>query len=208
MKQIVIIGTGGHGREAAWIISRCEEIQAVGFVTNDRTFHGKTICNLPVLGSPEWLYGRSDVLAVCAIGNPKTREKVVTELSANGVRFITVIDPSAEVCEFAEIGEGCLIFPNTIISTQVNIGNHVHINAKSSVCHDSILENFVTLAPGVNVCGNVTIKHGADIGVGASIIQKTTIGSGSIIGAGAVVIKDIPENVVAVGVPAKTIKLR
>ena len=206
MIQVVIIGTGGHGREAAWIISRCEEIQAIGFVTTDTTFHGKTLCGIPVLGNPEWLFGRSDILAVCAIGNPKAREKVVTELSTKGVKFAQVIDPSAKICKFSEMGEGCLIFPMVIISTQVKIGNHVHINSKSSVSHDSIIEDFVTLAPSVSVCGNVKIKHGADIGVGASIIQRTIIGNGSIIGAGASVVNDIPDNVVAVGVPAKPIK--
>lgn len=206
MQDIVIVGTGGHGREAAWIISRCKEIQVIGFITEDTTFHGKTLCGIPVLGSLEWLFGLLDILAVCAIGNPKTREMVVTKLSANGVKFAKVIDPSAEICQFAEIGEGCLIFPMTIISTQVKIGNHVHINAKSSVSHDGNIEDFVTLAPSVNVCGNVRIKRCADIGVGASIIQGVTIGSCSIIGAGASVVNDIPDNVVAVGVPAKPIK--
>ncbi len=80
----------------------------------------------------------------------------------------------------------------------------VHTNV--SVGHDTILEKLVNISPGASLAGDITVKEGADVGIGASVIQGLTIGKWSIVGANAAVVKDIPEYVTAVGVPAKVIK--
>jgi acetyltransferase-like isoleucine patch superfamily enzyme len=60
----------------------------------------------------------------------------------------------------------------------------------------------------VNISGHVNIGEEVSVGTGSKIIQNISIGRNTIIGAGAIVTKDIPENVVAVGMPAKPIKSR
>jgi len=84
----------------------------------------------------------------------------------------------------------------------------VHLNRRANISHDNLLEDFVTVSPGVNLSGNVTLKQGSFIGTGASIIESKTVGAWSRIGAGAAVIEDIPDNVTAVGVPAKISETR
>ena len=217
-KKIAIIGVGGFGREVLWLImdynSRIDadnerdipHLDVVGFIDDDPNVHNKVFCDIPVLGSTDWLLKNRDVYAVCSVSNPRVRIAIVQPLENQNVRFCNVIHPTVKMSQFVKIGDGSVICAGTIITTQVNIGNHVHINLNSTIGHDVVIEDFVTIAPAVNVSGNVHIGLGADIGTNSSIIQKKRIGKGSIVGAGAVVNRDIEENVLAVGVPVKSIK--
>ena len=94
------------------------------------------------------------------------------------------------------------------MTTNIELGCHVIVNLACTIGHDSILEDFVTIAPGVNISGNVTIGTGTDLGTGSKIIQGISVGSWTVVGAGAVVNRELPANVTAVGVPAKIIKER
>ena len=105
-----------------------------------------------------------------------------------------------------KIGAGSIVCAHTIITVDVNIGDHVVINLDCTIGHDAVLQNFVTLYPSVNVSGMANIGLCCELGTGMQIIQGKTIGDYSIIGAGAVVVKDIPSKCTAVGSPAKPIK--
>ena len=126
--------------------------------------------------------------------------------SNSDIKFATLIDPSVEKSDYVTIGEGTIICAHTIITVNIEIGNHVIINLDCTVGHDDIIQDFVTLYPSVNVSGNVNIGHGSELGTGMQIIQGKKIGEYSIVGAGAVVVKDIPDRCTAVGSPAKPIK--
>ena len=205
-KKIVIVGTGGFAREVAWLISDNQFERVIGFVGDDTDMQGKTLCGLPVLGAKEWLYSHREVFALVAIGNPRTRAKVARELEANNVRFASVDHNTVQKSQFVEWGKGCIVCAGAILTTQIKIGNHVHINLNSTIGHDVVIGDYVTIAPGVNISGNVTIRDGADIGTNAVIIQGVTIGKGAVIGACAAVVKDVEADTVVVGVPAKPIK--
>jgi len=76
------------------------------------------------------------------------------------------------------------------------------------VGHDVVIEDFCQVNPGCHISGNVTLKEGVELGAGAVVLQGISIGKHSTVGAGSVVIEDVPDNVVVVGVPAKTIKCK
>ena len=211
--KIVIIGTGGMGREALWILRACDKAKKkdkqydiVGFVTCTQEEHGTEICGIPVLGTEEWLVGKKDIKTICAIGDPRDRINITQMLDKKGISFTSVIHPSVEMSDYVTIGEGCIISAGCILTTQVEIGNHVIVNLNTTVSHDCILEDFVTLAPGVNIAGRVRIGYGTEIGTNCTVIPKVKIGRGAIIGAQSTVIRNIKDNTVAAGVPAKVIK--
>jgi len=217
-RRTVIVGAGGFARELLWLITehnaaielqerqRSVLFDVVGFVATDKTVHGTTLCDLPVLGSDEWLLDNTDVGAICGIGNPALREKVVCGLEQKGIEFVSVTDPSARMSRFVTIGKGSVICAGTVITTQVTVGNHVHVNLNCTIGHDVVIGDYVTIAPGVNISGGVRIGRGAELGTNSSVIQNVAIGGGSVVGAGAVVTRDVEENTVVVGVPAKPIK--
>ena len=214
LKRVIIVGAGGFGREVLWLLRECNEValektgqplyQIAGFV--DANNKEDQLCDVPILGSYDWFLTNRDTYAVCAIGNPRTRQLVVQKLTDLGVAYFSVIHPSVRMSQYVEIGEGSIVCAGAILTTQIKVGKHVHININSTIGHDVVLGDFSTVAPGVNVSGQVFIGQGCDLGTNSSIIQGLKVGMGVVIGAGAVVNKDIEDNTVAVGIPAKSIK--
>lgn len=212
MKDLIIIGASGFGREVAWLVERINkrepEWNLVGFIDDSEAMEGKTVNGFPVLGKSLDIVDYPEAYYVCAVGASQTRKKIIdriTKLNPH-LKFATLIDPSVEISDIVRIGKGTIICAQTIITVNIEIGNHVIINLDCTVGHDAVIKDFVTLYPSVNVSGITVIGCCSELGTGMQIIQGKTIGDYSIVGAGSVVIKDIPDHCTAVGSPAKPIK--
>jgi sugar O-acyltransferase (sialic acid O-acetyltransferase NeuD family) len=116
---------------------------------------------------------------------------------------MTVIDPTAVVDSTVRIGRGTVVLPGAVVQVDTTLGEHVIVNTCASVDHDCQIGNFVHLAPGVHLAGEVTVKIGSFVGIGAVAIQRIAVGAWTTVGAGAVVVRNLPDRVVAVGVPAR-----
>ncbi len=147
-----------------------------------------------------------DVL-LCAIGNPLTRRAVVEELEARGATFATFIDDRAVLGENITMGAGSVVCPGSIVTSNIVIGHHVHINLNCTVGHDVQIHDFVTLSPGCNINGNVVIEHNVFLGTAALVIPSRRVESGAIVGAGTVVVKDVPRGATVVGNPGVVRKI-
>ena len=211
IKNLIIFGAGNIGRETACLVNRINKLNPIwnlqGFVDDTPGIIGKAIAEYTVLGSSSYFESYNDeVYVICALGDPKAKESVVRRLSRHSnIRWSTLIDPSAIFMGTSKIGEGCLVFPNTTISTDVIIGSHVLVYYNTSVAHDVVIKDYSSINHGVNISGNVEIGCCSRLGVGSKTIEKVRIGDFVMVGAGAVVIKDIPDNETVVGVPAKPI---
>lgn len=140
-------------------------------------------------------------------GFHKGRDRVLESLEETyTITFSNLIDPSAHIGSNVTLGRGVCIGPHTVIAPNVRIENFSSINRACSIGHDTEIEEYVTINPGVSIAGLVRIGKRTTVGIGAVIIDKIHVGSNSIIGAGAVVVRDVPDRVVSVGVPAKTIR--
>ena len=212
MKNLIIFGASGFGREVAWLVERINKVEPtwnlLGFMDDDESIQGSLINGYKVLGKTKDASSYRDAFFVCAVGASRVREKIIGNLKSVNpdIKFATLIDPSVEMSNLVTIGEGSIICAHTIITVNIVIGKFVTINLDCSIGHDAVLKDFVTLYPSVNVSGITKIGHAVELGTGMQIIQGKTIGDYSIVGAGAVVIKDIPEKCTAVGSPAKPIK--
>jgi sugar O-acyltransferase (sialic acid O-acetyltransferase NeuD family) len=213
MKQVVIIGAGGHAREVADILrdrsNQVGDLKPIGFVV-EHNAPASLNYDLPILGDWSWFNGTnvSDFTVICAVGEPSLRKRLVERVSETGLTFAKAISPRAQIAPRVEIGDGVMIFPYTVISTNVSIGDHSIVNSGATISHDSKVGRFTTISPGVHVAGNVHIEEGCYLGIGANIIQRVNVKPWTVIGAGATVIHDLPEAVTAVGVPARPIKTR
>lgn len=208
MKDLIIIGASGFGREVAWLVERINKIKPtwnlLGFVDDNESIIGTRINGYKVLCSTKEADAFKNAYFVCAVGSSKVRKQIIEKLGSQN--FATLIDPSVEMSSLVEIGEGTIICAQTILTVNVKIGNHVIINLDCTIGHDAILDNFVTLYPSVNVSGMTHYGECVELGTGSQIIQGKTIGKGTIVGAGSVVVKDLPEECTAVGAPCKPIK--
>jgi sugar O-acyltransferase (sialic acid O-acetyltransferase NeuD family) len=213
-QQIVILGAGGHAREVLDVIDAINQekpqFEMLGFVVEPGYQQpGRLINDKAVLGHFDWLEEhKHEVKAVCGVGFSAPRYRVVQKAETIGVEFANLIHPTALLTRWVTLGRGVIITAGCILTNQITIGDHVHINRMSNIGHDNLLEDFVTVSPGVNLSGNVTLRQGCFIGTGASIIEGQTVGPWARVGAGAAVITDIPENSTAVGVPAEVVDTR
>lgn len=210
MKDLYIIGAGGFGREVAWIVERINSIKPTwnlkGFIDDNETLWGSKEGEYHVFGGCEYLSALEDVYAVCAVGSFNVRKKIIEKLKDTSVKFATLVDPSVLYSNSVKIGEGAIVCAGTIITVNVNIGDHVIVNLDCTIGHDAVIDDFVTIYPSVNVSGNVLIGECSELGTGTQIIQGKKVISNTIIGAGAIVVKDCIESGTYVGSPAKKIK--
>jgi sugar O-acyltransferase (sialic acid O-acetyltransferase NeuD family) len=207
MTRVAILGAGAHAREIAEIL-RANGTSAIGFVDEDPRLHQQTIDGLPVLGDWSWLtcVDASEVKVICGSGFSDQRKKMTARAQEIGLKFVSAISPLAYVSPQTQLGAGAVIYPYAVVCRGSAIGGHVVINSGAIVSHDAKIGSHVTINPGVNIAGNVTVGDGCYLGIGCNIIQGIRIGDGTTVGAGAAVIRDLPENVTAVGVPAVIIK--
>jgi sugar O-acyltransferase (sialic acid O-acetyltransferase NeuD family) len=209
MKDIVIIGAGGFGREVAWLIEdinkKNTEWNILGFVDDNKEIHGTEMNGYKVLGDIEWLKSQ-ELNVVCAIGDPIPKKRTIERLNDSNNSFPVLIHPSVIHSGSVTFGEGSIICAANIITTDIKIGDHVIINLDCTIGHDAILGDYTTVLPSVNISGFVVTDESVSIGTGSAIIQGVKIGKNTVVGAGSVVVKDLPDHCTAVGAPAKPIK--
>lgn len=211
MKEIVIIGASGFGREVAWLIERINSVRQewsiLGFIDDDESKRDLQAGGYSVIGDLNIASEHPDAYYVCAIGAAEVRRRVLNRLETIiHAKYATLLDPSVIMSDRIKVGAGSIICAGTIVTVDVTIGKHVIINLDCTVGHDAVIDDYVTLYPSVNVSGITHVCECAELGTGVQIIQGKSIGNGTIVGAGAVVVKDLPCRCTAVGSPAKPIK--
>jgi len=141
-----------------------------------------------------------------AIGDPKLRFDIIQRLPKD-TKYFTFIHPSVLILDNnIEISEGTIVCAGTILTTNIKIGKHSHLNLMTTVGHDTIIGDYFTTAPGAKISGNCIIKDRVYIGTNASIKEKITITDDVVIGLNSGVVKSIDKSGVYVGTPTKQIK--
>lgn len=209
MKDLIIVGAGGFGREALHIVQSINNISLQwnikGFIDdNTNALNGKK-CKYNIIGTiKDWTPSENEVF-VMGISSPKGKEVVSSILKERGARFETIIHPRAMVYDSAEIGEGCVIGGMSNIGDCAKIGNFVNV-AGSIVGQDSIVEDFSTTTAYVNLA-NAHIGKRVFIGSHAVVLNGKKVGDDAFICAGSIVISNVKPGTKVFGNPAKKIDL-
>lgn len=210
MKKIVLVGGGGHSKVIIDIIKSTNEYEIIGITERDTTL--KRVLDIPILGDDsilKELFKKGVEYAFIGVGigeENNLRIKLFNKIKRIGYKFPVLTHKQAIVSPFAKIGKGTCVMAGTIINPNAKIGNNSVINTGAIIEHDCIIRDNTFISPGAILAGNVIINNNSIIGIGSKIIEGIVIGNNVTIGAGAVVINDIPDNCIAVGVPAKVIK--
>lgn len=143
---------------------------------------------------------------IVAIGDPKDRYNMIQRLPKE-TQYFSFIHPSAQILGHdIKIGKGSIVCAGCILTTNIIIGDHAHLNLQTTIGHDCEIGNYFTTAPGAKISGNCKIYDCVYIGTNASIKQKISIHSFTTVGLNAGVVKSIEDSGTYIGTPAKRIK--
>lgn len=206
----VIIGAGRYGSVYSYYLQEIG-VNIVGFLDDTRELQNKSVNGIKVLGGTNLLpklKENYDVEAIyCPLGNNKARVRFLAAAKKFGYLTPSFIHSSIKLPSNVVCGEGVYMLPNVQVHPFVRIDDYVMISTSVNIAHHSHLKKGVFMSTGVNFGAGILAGDYSYIGIGSTIMTGVQrIGINSLIGAGAVVIKDVPDNCVVVGVPAKIIK--
>ena len=205
-RKVLVYGAGGHGKVVADILISIGEIGFVGFVDDREGLLGGTVMGLPVLGNGEWLREQASncrLAVAIGTGESSARQIFITRCSRWGIEVLTLVHPAATVSRTARLGPGTVVTAGARVNPEANVGTGVIVNTGAVVEHEVEIGNYAHVAPNAAMGGASRLGAFSHLGLGASVLEGVTIGSHTIVGAGAVVVKDLPDQVVAMGVPAR-----
>ncbi|MEP6714098.1 MAG: acetyltransferase [Terriglobia bacterium] len=203
--KILVWGAGGHAGVVEEIIRLSQKYEMIGFLDDSPTAQDFFL-GLPVFHDFRSLQAGRPLHAIVAVGHCRTRLEIAETVQQNGWILTSAIHPRAVVSSSAVVGDGTVIAAGAVVNPGSALGTSVIVNTGATVDHDCRIADGVHIGPGVHMGGAAVVGKGTWLGIGAIVKDRVTIGQGVVIGAGAVVLRDIPDYVMAYGVPAKPVK--
>jgi sugar O-acyltransferase, sialic acid O-acetyltransferase NeuD family len=208
-EKAIIIGAGTYGQVYAEYLK--DDYQIIGFIDNNENLLMKVFRGITVLGGNDYLFNKIDknINVFVPIGNNNVRVKLLTELNKKGFKTPSFIHKKTIIDDSVKIGKAVYILPGTNIMPLTTIGDFTMISMGVNIAHHNIIEEGCFFSQGSNIGASVEIKKQAYFGISSTLMTGVReVGKNTLIGAGSVVIKDVPDNTIVAGVPAKILKYK
>lgn len=215
-KKVVILGVGGY---CANLIDIMRDLDAkageqlyepIGYLDDDVKKHGTQYFGLPVLGGLKDAATRfPDAHFVNGIGSAETASKkpqIIAQTGAPRERFVTLVHPTAYVAPTVTIGVGTVVAQYCVIMAGAVIGDHVKMLPQCTISYGSNIGSYSTVSTGAVTLSDVVCGVSNYLGANVSIKERVKVGDYCILGMGTVVLRDVPENSVMVGNPARFLR--
>jgi len=207
LRPLIILGAGRHA------ISVANVAMSAGYdiaLFIDQNKKGSSLLGMKIIGDISEVINNLEFDYSIAIGDNFLRERIFNELPKcySNLRFPSLVHKTAVVSHFSKIGDGVVVMPNAIVGPNSVVGKFCLINTQASIDHDCVMSDFSSLAPGAVTGGNVTIGQRSAISIGAVVKDGVKIGSDSVLGANSYLDKDLGNNYISYGTPARVIRSR
>lgn len=208
MNELYILGAGTYG-EVIFELAETVGYRIAGFYDDDPTLIGTKVMGNKVIG-PLSSLTKSDMIGknfAVAMGNNKIRFRVMQNILNNEGLLPTLIHPKANICRSAKIGVGVYIHAGACIWTKAEIGDFTFISPNTVIAHHTkvgkacLISTLCAVGAGVNINNFVMFGFGTTVITGVKNIGKNVMSGG-----GTVIIKDVEDNAVIVGNPARKIR--
>jgi len=204
--KVFVYGARGHGKVVADILLAEAHHDVLGFVDDDLSLSGSRVLGFQVIGGEAQLRSEStkgSVGVVLGVGDNSIRKKLAERCKLLGLTIVTAIHPFATVSKAASVKDGTVVMAGAVINPCAELGFGVIVNSGAVIEHDVLIADYAHVSPNASMGGESRLGTLSHLGLGAIILPGVVVGSGTVIGAGAVVTRDMPANVVAMGVPAR-----
>lgn len=210
MKQLVIIGAGGMGREVYHLATECSgfgtEFEVKGFLDdNPHALDSFAFGYPPIIGTTDNYQIAVDDVFTCSIGDVHTKVRIIEKIESRGGKFISLIHPDVYIVPTALIGDGVLIFHDVHVGSEAVIGNHVMLQSYAAIGHDATIGDFTRVDPKASIIGGVKVGNRVTIHTMSVLNHKVVVGDDAVIGALSFVIRKVKPGITVFGNPAKEI---
>lgn len=206
MKNLIIVGAGGFGREVLQCVKRINRIKPIwnikGFIDDNLKALEEIECDYQIIGTIKDWQPKDNEYFVCGIATPKVKEKVVKIMKSKGAVFETIISPRAYISDFVRIGEGTVITGFTI-GPNVVLGNFTSIMG-SMIGQESIIGDYSTTTGYANVV-SATLGKRVFVGSHSVIMNGLNVGDDAFICVGSIVIRNVKAGTKVFGNPARKV---
>ncbi len=207
MKNLLIIGARGWGREVYDIAATCIQngagFEVKGFLDDKADAFDGYKNYPPIIGPVESYEIQKDDVFICALGDVIYKKQYVKNILDKGGTFISLIHPTAVLGNNARIGQGCIIGAYANVSCDTSIGDFVTFSIKAGMGHDSTIGDYSHIGGLCCISGFVTIGESVTMHPGSIVVPHRNIGDNAVIGTGSVVLANVKANTTVFGNPAK-----
>jgi len=201
-----IYGSGGLGREVlelSKIINKNNRWDDIVFIDDNKN---KSDCNgVKCYTFEEFIdnFKPADSQIIIALGEPAVREVLYKKIIASSYQLATLIHPNVVIPKDTKIGKGVVVNLGNYISCNVIIEDNTFLQQYVVIGHDSILQKHTVVSAFVAIAGHCSVGKSTYIGMHVPVREGISIGDNVIVGMGSCVVRDIPNDVVALGNPAR-----
>jgi sugar O-acyltransferase (sialic acid O-acetyltransferase NeuD family) len=207
-RPLILVGGGAGGRIAADVARVCG-FTIHGFL-DDTKKEGVRVDEIPVVGGfgdiDRFIAAGEFAFGTCFSGDMKKRGDILEHLRSRQVEMPQILHPAASISTYAKLAAGVIVQSHTKIHSGAEIGYGVFIEDQCSIGIDTVVESNVSFGTGVLLNARSRCGSGTFVGSGAIIVPDVVIGSGAFIGAGSVVMKEVFDNQMVLGNPARPIR--
>ncbi|MEI6949516.1 acetyltransferase [Paraflavisolibacter sp. H34] len=206
MKQVAVIGFGVLGQQLVNFLKEAGPVQQVIAFDDTIGAHAAVETVYPFARYREPEFGDYDFYVGIGYKHLAARNRILADLKSLGRRLPSLIHATAYVSPYAQIGEGCLIFPQCNIDQNVVLGDGNILHNSVVISHDGVIGRCNYFSPSVTLCGNVQMGSENFLGAGVTVSNGLTIENESRIGVGSCITKNIEANVSVIGNPQKQLQ--
>jgi sugar O-acyltransferase (sialic acid O-acetyltransferase NeuD family) len=213
-KRVVILGSCGTSLDILDVLRAVnaatgrEEFRCIGLLDDDASRKGTTRNGVEILG-PLSLARTLDCFVVNGVGSSRSfvhKEEIASRTGCAPERFLTVVHPTASVSPTAVLGAGTVVMQNAVVCSNARVGSHVVVLPCAVISHDDVVGDYTCIATGACISGGVHVGKSCYLGCNSAIIENVHVGKFCLVGMGSVVTKDVEENSVVVGNPARFLR--
>jgi sugar O-acyltransferase (sialic acid O-acetyltransferase NeuD family) len=213
MPPVVILGSSGHASVVVDVFEKQGGYEIAGILDCFKK-PGTLALGYEVLGGaddlPTIFRAKGIAGLTIAVGDNWKRMQLAAAIVnlLPDLEFVSAVHPSAQLARGVTISPGAVVMAGAVINTGARLGAHCIVNTHASVDHDCWMGDFSSVAPAVALAGGVRLGTCSAVCIGSCVAEKVTIGSHTIVGAGSTVLEDLPDEVLAVGSPARIVRNR
>ena len=209
MKQLLILGAGGMGKEiyytARHSIGYGTEFEVKGFLDFPNPDWDTSIYP-PILGIEDNYEIQPEDVFTCSIGDVHLKRKVCEKMKARGAKFQTLIFENAQIGDNVKIGEGCIIDPYARIGADVVLGDNCLVQTFAIVGHEAVVGNYCRLDCRSLLVGGVVLGDNVTIHTNAVLSHKVIVEDDAKVAALSFVIRKVKRGTIVMGNPARLVE--